>query len=87
MGRRAPGLRPQTATSWIVTDVADIAMFAGERQLEPALSTVQLPCREVGIEAARSLLHALRDEKAAASISLPWTLIARASTESRPWRR
>jgi LacI family gluconate utilization system Gnt-I transcriptional repressor len=57
------------------------------RQLEPALSTVQLPRREIGIEAARSLLHALRDEKAAASISLPWTLIARASTESRPWRR
>ena len=54
--------------------------FAIARQLTPALSSVQLPRHAIGAETARSLLEALRHGKAAAPVSLPWTLVARGST-------
>jgi LacI family transcriptional regulator, gluconate utilization system Gnt-I transcriptional repressor len=54
--------------------------FAMARQLSPALSSVQLPRHAIGAETARSLLEALRHGKAAAPMSLPWTLVARGST-------
>ncbi len=57
--------------------------FAIARQLEPALSSVHLPRLEIGLEAARSLLEALGGGKPAASLRLPWALVARASTAAR----
>ncbi|MBA4175759.1 MAG: LacI family transcriptional regulator [Leptothrix sp. (in: Bacteria)] len=54
--------------------------FAIARQLDPALSSVQLPRLAIGTETARSLLDALRRRKGAAPVSLPWTLVARGST-------
>ena len=54
--------------------------FAIARQLSPALSTVQLPRLAIGTETARSLLDALRSNKPAVPVSLPWTLLARGST-------
>jgi LacI family transcriptional regulator, gluconate utilization system Gnt-I transcriptional repressor len=56
--------------------------FALGRQLEPALSTVQVPRREIGQAAARALLAALDGNSghAAADQRLPWTLLPRSST-------
>jgi len=54
--------------------------FAIARQLSPALSSVQLPRHAIGAETARSLLDALRLNKPAMPVSLPWTLVARGST-------
>ncbi len=54
--------------------------FALGRQLEPALSTVQVPRLEIGAAAARALLTALDGNTAATDLRLPWTLLARAST-------
>jgi DNA-binding LacI/PurR family transcriptional regulator len=54
--------------------------FAIGRQLEPALSTVRLPRAEIGAEAARTVLAALRDGAPARSRTLPWTLLPRDST-------
>jgi LacI family gluconate utilization system Gnt-I transcriptional repressor len=53
--------------------------FALGRQLEPALSTVQVPRREIGQAAARALLAAL-DGQPAVDQRLPWTLLPRSST-------
>jgi LacI family gluconate utilization system Gnt-I transcriptional repressor len=53
--------------------------FALGGQLEPALSTVQVPRREIGQAAARALLAAL-DGHAAVHQRLPWTLLPRSST-------
>jgi LacI family gluconate utilization system Gnt-I transcriptional repressor len=53
--------------------------FALGRQLEPALSTVQVPRREIGEAAARALLAAL-DGQPAADQRLPWALLPRSST-------
>ena len=54
--------------------------FAIGRQLSPALSSVQLPRLAIGSETARSLLDALRLDKPAVPVSLPWALVARGST-------
>ncbi len=54
--------------------------FAIARQLSPALSSVQLPRHDIGQETASSLLDALRLGKPAVPVSLPWALVARAST-------
>jgi LacI family gluconate utilization system Gnt-I transcriptional repressor len=54
--------------------------FALARQLQPALSSVQLPRYEIGTVAARSVLQALADGEPAPSQALPWTLVARGST-------
>jgi LacI family gluconate utilization system Gnt-I transcriptional repressor len=54
--------------------------FAIARQLSPCLSSVQLPRHAIGAETARSLLHALQQGKAAASVALAWGLVARGST-------
>ena len=54
--------------------------FAISRQLLPALSTVALPRHEIGREAARAVLLALSKGQAAVSKSLPWRVLARAST-------
>ena len=53
--------------------------FALGRQLEPALSTVQVPRREIGQAAARALLAALEGHPAVDQ-RLPWTLLPRNST-------
>jgi LacI family gluconate utilization system Gnt-I transcriptional repressor len=53
--------------------------FALGRQLEPALSTVQVPRREIGQAAARALLAALEGHPAIDQ-RLPWTLLPRTST-------
>ncbi len=53
--------------------------FAIGRQLDPALSTVQVPRREIGQAAARALLAALAGQPAP-SQRLPWTLLPRSST-------
>ncbi len=58
--------------------------FALARQLSPALSSVRLPRQAIGAETARSLLEALRHGRAAAPVSLPWTLVARGSTAQGP---
>lgn len=56
--------------------------FAGD--LSPALTTVRVPLREIGIEAARTLLVALERPDAAtsarATITLPVTFVIREST-------
>lgn len=54
--------------------------FAIARQLTPGLSSVRLPRHDIGREAAASLLNALRHQKPAVSVALPWTLIPRGST-------
>ena len=54
--------------------------FAIARQLTPPLSSVQLPRHAIGQETAASVLAALKGGEAAASASLPWSLIARGST-------
>jgi LacI family transcriptional regulator, gluconate utilization system Gnt-I transcriptional repressor len=54
--------------------------FALARQLQPALSSVQLPRYEIGTVAANSLLEALRGGQSAHSQGLPWALVARGST-------
>ncbi len=54
--------------------------FSLGRQLDPPLSSVHTPRFEIGQAAARALLQALQSGRAAADESLPWTLIARAST-------
>ena len=56
--------------------------FAIARQLSPPLSSVQLPRHAIGQETAVSVLAALKGGVAAASASLPWSLIARGSTAS-----
>jgi LacI family transcriptional regulator, gluconate utilization system Gnt-I transcriptional repressor len=53
--------------------------FALGRQLEPALSTVQVPRFEIGRGAAAALLAAL-DGQPAPDQRLPWALVARRST-------
>jgi LacI family gluconate utilization system Gnt-I transcriptional repressor len=50
------------------------------RQLEPALSTVEVPRLEIGQAAARALRAALEHGTAPADQRLPWTLVARQST-------
>ncbi len=54
--------------------------FALGRQLEPALSTVQVPRLEIGTAAAQALLAALADGTVAAGQRLPWALLPRSST-------
>ncbi len=54
--------------------------FALGRQLEPALSTVQVPRLEIGAAAAQALLAALDGNTRAASQRLPWALLPRTST-------
>ncbi len=54
--------------------------FAISRQLEPAMSSVQLPRYDIGSETAKSLLDALRLGKPAAPVALPWALVVRGST-------
>jgi LacI family gluconate utilization system Gnt-I transcriptional repressor len=54
--------------------------FALGRQLQPALSTVQVPRLEIGTAAAQALLAALDGNTAAAGQRLPWTLLPRKST-------
>ena len=54
--------------------------FALGRQLEPTLSTVQVPRVEIGIAAAQALLAALDGNTAAAAERLPWSLLPRRST-------
>jgi LacI family transcriptional regulator, gluconate utilization system Gnt-I transcriptional repressor len=54
--------------------------FALGRQLSPALSTVHVPRLEIGQAAGQALLDALDRGRPAADRSLPWTLLARAST-------
>jgi LacI family transcriptional regulator, gluconate utilization system Gnt-I transcriptional repressor len=56
--------------------------FAIARQLTPGLSSVRLPRHDIGKEAAASLLHALRHNKPAISVALPWTLMPRGSTQA-----
>jgi len=63
---------------------SDIALlgfgdFALGRQLEPALSTVQVPRLQIGTAAAQALLAAL-DGGAATDQRLPWALLPRNST-------
>ena len=50
------------------------------RQLQPALSTVRPPREEIGRAAARAVLAALVDRRAAESEALAWVLIGRQST-------
>ena len=54
--------------------------FALGRQLRPALSSVRPPRYEIGQQAARALLAALRDGQPPRHCSLPWVIEARAST-------
>ena len=54
--------------------------FALGRQLEPKLSTVQVPRLEIGTVAGQALLAALGSNTAAAGQRLPWTLVLRGST-------
>ena len=54
--------------------------FALGRQLTPALSTVQVPRLEIGQAAAHALLASLHSGVPAADQSLPWAVLARAST-------
>jgi LacI family gluconate utilization system Gnt-I transcriptional repressor len=54
--------------------------FALGRQLEPTLSTVQVPRLEIGQAAARALRAALDGAQPLTGQRLPWTLVARAST-------
>jgi DNA-binding LacI/PurR family transcriptional regulator len=49
------------------------------RHMAPALSTVALPCDDVGRQAANALLAALRGE-APGNTALAWQLIPRGST-------
>lgn len=48
--------------------------------LDPALSTVRPPRRDIGYATAKAVLQALDDKLPALSQVLPWELIARAST-------
>jgi LacI family gluconate utilization system Gnt-I transcriptional repressor len=74
-------LGAQAARLRVPRDIALLGFgdFALGRQLEPALSTVQVPRREIGQAAARALLAAL-DGQAAADQRLPWALLPRSST-------
>jgi LacI family gluconate utilization system Gnt-I transcriptional repressor len=74
LGARAAGLS-------VPRDMALLGFgdFALGRQLDPALSTVQVPRREIGQAAARALLAAL-DGQPAVDQRLPWTLLPRSST-------
>jgi LacI family transcriptional regulator, gluconate utilization system Gnt-I transcriptional repressor len=54
--------------------------FAISRQLSPAMSSVQLPRYQIGSETAHSLLDALRLDKPAQPVALPWGLVVRGST-------
>ena len=54
--------------------------FALGRQLQPALSTVQVPRLDIGTAAAQALLAALDGNTAAAGQRLPWALLPRNST-------
>ena len=54
--------------------------FALGRQLQPALSTVQVPRLQIGTAAALALLAALDGNTAAAGQRLPWSLLPRQST-------
>jgi LacI family transcriptional regulator, gluconate utilization system Gnt-I transcriptional repressor len=54
--------------------------FALGRQLEPTLSTVQVPRLQIGTAAAQALLAALDGNTAAASQRLPWALLPRNSS-------
>ncbi len=54
--------------------------FALGRQLDPALSTVQVPRLEIGTAAAQALLTALDGNTPATSQRLPWALLPRSST-------
>jgi LacI family gluconate utilization system Gnt-I transcriptional repressor len=54
--------------------------FALGRALEPALSTVQVPRREIGLAAARALRAALAGEGDGAPASLPWAIVERGTT-------
>jgi LacI family transcriptional regulator, gluconate utilization system Gnt-I transcriptional repressor len=54
--------------------------FPIARQLDPPLSTVRPPRHEIGFEAARQVVTALRDGKPAADCALPWTVVQRETT-------
>jgi LacI family gluconate utilization system Gnt-I transcriptional repressor len=54
--------------------------FPVGRQLQPALSTVRPPSRQIGQAAAQALVQALASGVAAVGTALPWQLIARGST-------
>jgi LacI family gluconate utilization system Gnt-I transcriptional repressor len=56
--------------------------FALARQLRPALSSVQLPRRQIGERTADSLILALRDGQPAQPAALSWSLVARGTTVS-----
>jgi LacI family gluconate utilization system Gnt-I transcriptional repressor len=56
--------------------------FAIARQLQPTLSSVRLPRYDIGGATAQALLKALETREPAASMALPWTLVARGSTGS-----
>ena len=64
---------------------ADISI-AGFNNLEfaahtnPPLTTVQIPTEEIGAEAARLLLLAIREKCPPASVTLPYTILRRGST-------
>ncbi len=74
-------LGAQAARLNVPRDIALLGFgdFAIGRQLEPALSTVQVPRREIGQAAAQALLAALEGQ-AAADRRLPWALLARGSS-------
>lgn len=54
--------------------------FPVARQLDPPLSTLRPPRREIGLEAAQKLLAALRDGRPVQGESLPWEIVTRGST-------
>jgi LacI family gluconate utilization system Gnt-I transcriptional repressor len=56
--------------------------FALARQLQPGLSSVSLPRHAIGAQAAARLVAALEGRAPAQSATLPWEIVARASTSA-----
>jgi LacI family transcriptional regulator, gluconate utilization system Gnt-I transcriptional repressor len=54
--------------------------FPIARQLDPPLSTVRPPRHEIGVEAARQVVVALRDGRPAVGCALDWELVLRGTT-------
>ncbi len=54
--------------------------FPIARQLDPPLSTVRPPRHEIGVEAARQVVAALRDGRPAVGCALAWELVQRGTT-------